>query len=159
MQLKPYEDKYKNQVIALILYLQNYDNKVDLSLEQQPDMNAIPRYYFETGGNFWIVVNDEDLVVGTIGFLVKGKTGVLKKFFVHPDYRGRDKGVSTPLYDKLIETAKEKELDAIVLDTPANCHAAHRFYEKKGFVRIEKDDLPVQYDYPDRDSLLFLLEL
>ena len=27
MQLKPYEDKYKNQVIALILYLQNYDNK------------------------------------------------------------------------------------------------------------------------------------
>ena len=43
MQLKPYEDKYKNQVIALILYLQNYDNKVDLSLEEQPDMNAIPR--------------------------------------------------------------------------------------------------------------------
>lgn len=101
-------------------------------------MNAIPRYYFETGGNFWIVVNDEDLVVGTIGFLVKGKTGVLKKFFVHPDYRGRDKGVSTPLYDKLIETAKEKELDAIVLDTPANCTLFIVSMRKKALSALKK---------------------
>lgn len=34
MKLIPYESCYKNQVIALILYLQNYDNQVDLSLEE-----------------------------------------------------------------------------------------------------------------------------
>ncbi len=34
MKLIPYESRYKNQVIALILYLQNYDNQVDLSLEE-----------------------------------------------------------------------------------------------------------------------------
>jgi hypothetical protein len=39
-------------VIALILYLQNYGNQVDLSLKEQPDMNAIEDYYMVTGGNF-----------------------------------------------------------------------------------------------------------
>lgn len=68
---------------ALILYLQNYDNQADLSLEKQPDMNAIEDYYMETGGNFWLVVTDDDMVVGTIGLLVKEQVGVLKKFFVH----------------------------------------------------------------------------
>ena len=32
-------------MIALILYLQNYGNQVDLSLEEQSDMNAIEDYY------------------------------------------------------------------------------------------------------------------
>jgi hypothetical protein len=39
-------------VIALILYLQNYGNQVDLSLKEQPDMNDIEDYYMVTGGNF-----------------------------------------------------------------------------------------------------------
>lgn len=30
MEIKEYQNKYKNQVISLILYLQNFDNKVDL---------------------------------------------------------------------------------------------------------------------------------
>ena len=58
-------------MIALILYLQNYGNQVDLSLKEQPDMNDIEDYYMVTGGNFWLVVTDDDRVVGTIGLLVK----------------------------------------------------------------------------------------
>lgn len=65
-----------NQVIALILYLPNYGNQVDLSLEEQSDMNAIEDYYMVTGGNFWLVVTDDDMVVGTIGLLVKDHVGV-----------------------------------------------------------------------------------
>ncbi|HEL1556464.1 TPA: hypothetical protein TXJ05_000627 [Streptococcus suis] len=65
-------------MIALILYLRNYDNQVDLSLEEQPDMNAIEDYYMVTGGNFWLVVTDDDMVVGTIGLLVKDHVGVLQ---------------------------------------------------------------------------------
>ncbi len=63
-------------MIALILYLQNYGNQVDLSLKEQPDMNAIEEYYMVTGGNFWLVVTDNDLVVGTIGLPVKDHVGV-----------------------------------------------------------------------------------
>lgn len=130
MKLIPYESRYKNQVIALILYLQNYDNQVDLSLEEQLDMNAIEDYYMETGGNFWLVVTDDDMVVGTIGLLVKEQVGVLKKFFVHQDFRGREKGVSVMLYQALVAECQEKGVTSIVLDTPSKCYAAHRFYEK-----------------------------
>lgn len=63
-------------MIALILYLQNYGNQVDLSLEEQPDMNAIEDYYMVTGGNFWLVVTVDDMVVGSIGLLVKDHVGV-----------------------------------------------------------------------------------
>lgn len=159
MKLIPYEKKYRNQVIALILYLQNYDNQVNLSLEEQPDMAAIEHYYQETGGNFWLVVTEEDMVVGTIGFLVKGKVGILKKFFAHQEYRGRGMVVSGQLYERLLAEAHVKDLDYIVLDTPAKCYAAHRFYQRNGYQIIEKSALPVEYDYPDRDSLIFLLDL
>ena len=63
-------------MIALILYLQNYGNQVDLSLKELPDMNDIEDYYMVTGGNFWLVVTDDDMVVGTIGLLVKDHVGV-----------------------------------------------------------------------------------
>lgn len=63
-------------MIALILYLPNYGNQVDLSLEEQLDMNAIEDYYMVTGGNFWLVVTDDDMVVGTIWLLVKDHVGV-----------------------------------------------------------------------------------
>ena len=63
-------------MIALILYLQNYGNQVDLSLKEQPDMNAIEDYYMVTGGSFWLVVTDNDMVDGTIGLPVKDHVGV-----------------------------------------------------------------------------------
>lgn len=63
-------------MIALNLYLQNYGNQVDLSLKEQPDMNDIEDYYMVTGGNFWLVVTDDDIVVGSIGLLVKDHVGV-----------------------------------------------------------------------------------
>ncbi len=63
-------------MITIILYLQNYGHQVDLSLEEQPDMNAIKDYYMVTGGNFWLVVTDDDMVVGTIGLLVKDHVDV-----------------------------------------------------------------------------------
>lgn len=34
-----------------------------------------------------------------------------------------------------------------------------RRYEKAGFRRISAAQLPIPYTYPDRDSLLYLLEL
>ena len=47
----------------------------------------------------------------------------------------------------------------IILDTPSVAHASHRFYEKSGFCRIDKSELPVPYSYPDRKSILYMLEL
>lgn len=143
----------------MILYIQNYDNKVDLSLEEQPDMNNKEDYYQNSGGEFFVAINDNDDVVGTIGLMNKGtECEILKKFFVLSEYRGRELGISTKLFDNLVNKAKELGMTMIVLDSPSNCHRAYGFYEKHGFKMISKEELPVQYDYPERDSNLFLLK-
>lgn len=36
--IQVYNDKYKQEVIDLILYIQNVEAKVNLSLEDQPDL-------------------------------------------------------------------------------------------------------------------------
>ncbi|MFC6260085.1 GNAT family N-acetyltransferase [Levilactobacillus fujinensis] len=160
MQIKSYTPKYRNQVIALILYLQNFDNKVNLSLEEQPDMANITTHYLENQGGFWIAVNDTDDVVGTIGLLQEDSHyGVLKKFFVHQDYRGAAHGVSHQLFATLIAAATQNHLQHILLDTPAACHRAHHFYQKNGFIEIPKSAVPIHYDYPDRESLFFIKNL
>ena len=159
MEIKEYQDKYKNQVISLILYLQNFDNKVDLSLEEQPDMNDIMHYYIENNGGFWIATDDNDDVIGTLGLMNKYPYGILKKFFVNPAFRGTKIGVSEQLYEKLLLHARKYGFKAILLDTPAACVRAHSFYYKKGFKKISKEELPVQYDYPERNSDLFMLKL
>ena len=50
-------------------------------------------------------------------------------------------------------------IHSIILDTPAVAHTSHRFYEKTGFRRIGTAELPVPYSYPDRESILYLLNL
>lgn len=47
----------------------------------------------------------------------------------------------------------------IILDTPKNTDRAHLFYEKAGFKKIEKEELPIEYDYPYDDSDFFCLTL
>lgn len=160
MKIKVYEEKYKNQVIALILYLQNFGTGVSLSLDEQPDMNDIRNYYLKDGGGFWIAVDDTDDVIGTLGLMRKsGNCGVLKKFFVAPAWRGRERGVSGGLFAMLMEHAQKCGMKQIILDSPSVCHRAHEFYRKMGFELIGREQLPVQYDYPDRNSLLFLKQL
>lgn len=157
MNIISYEEKYKNQVIALILYLQNFDNKVDLSLNEQNDLCDISKYYVKNGGGFWLAINSSDDVVGTLGLMKKsGQYGILKKFFVNPDYRGKKKGVSSKLYNCLVDHAKANGITCIILDTPSKCTRAHNFYVKKGYQQIEQNDLPIHYDFPDRNSYFFI---
>ena len=82
MEIIRYREKYKQQIIDLILYIQNAEAGIDLNLQEQPDLMNIPFYYEKNGGEFWLAV-DNDTVIGTIGLMNYGNgNGVLKKFFV-----------------------------------------------------------------------------
>jgi len=156
MEIIMYQDKYKQQVIDLILYIQNTEAKINLTIEEQPDLLDIPFYYERNGGAFWIAV-EENEVIGTIAFMNYGNgNAVLKKFFVRSDWRNKKIGYA--LYEVLIDYLKEKNYKQVLLDTPSVARASHQFYEKSGFQKITKEELPFHYEYPDRDSYLYLLE-
>ena len=152
-----YCEKYKQQIIDLILHIQNAEAGIDLNLQEQPDLMNIPFYYEKNGGEFWIAV-DNDTVVGTIGLMNYGNgNGVLKKFFVRADWRNRKIGLS--LYQTFLKEAQAGGYRQIILDTPSVAKASHHFYQRAGFMRISKNELPFPYEYPDRNSLLYLLKM
>lgn len=158
--IKIYEDRYKKEVIDLILHVQNDEYGVGISTEEQPDILDIQSSYINDGGNFWIALNDNDEVVGSIGLQKKtNEVAVLKKFFVYKEYRGKEFGIGISLYQALIDFAKQQGVSKIILDTPSKATRSHGFYKKVGFKKIDKEDLPVHYDYPDRNSLIFELDL
>lgn len=158
MQLIEYDKKYHDQVVALILDIQNNEAKIALSLEQQPDLYDIERSYMDKGGNFWLALDENDRVIGTIGVLNKGNGyGILKKFFVQVEYRSQKVGLQ--LYQALQAFCVAKGFKVLILDTPAVAKASHRFYEKNDFIQITSKDLPIPYEFPDRDSLLYLKKL
>lgn len=157
MEIIQYTDKYKTQVIDLILDIQNQEAKIDLSIEEQPDLNNINEVYIHGDGNFWVAI-ENGRVVGTIGLMkIDENWCVLKKFFVRADYRSKKVGLA--LYKTLLEFAKSKRYHHIILDTPSVATKSHAFYERSGFKQIEKTDLPIVYIYPNRHSILYKLDI
>lgn len=153
-----YDDKYKEDVIKLILHVQNVEYALGIRVEEQPDILDIQSNYINDGGSFWIALNNNGKVVGSIGLQKKtNEVAVLKKFFVYKDYRGKEGGIG--LYETLLVFAKKQGFTKVILDTPSKATRSHGFYKKVGFKEIVKEDLPIKYDYPDRDSLIFKLDL
>lgn len=158
--IREYADDFRDEIVQVILNVQNVEYGVGIALEEQPDILDIKRNYIDSGGGFWVALNDKGHVVGTIGLQGKTETiGILKKFFVNAAFRGKEFGYGTSLYDTLLEFASNRGFEIILLDTPSAATRSHSFYKKMGFKQISKQDLPVTYEYPDRNSLLFRLDI
>lgn len=157
MEIITYQEKYRQEIIDLILHIQNDEAKISLSLEEQPDLLDIPTYYEKNGGKFWLTVED-NMVIGTLALMNMGNgNGILKKGFVKKEYRKC--GILTELYQNLLAYAKENNMRQLMFDTPSVASDCHRFFEKAGYRRISKNEQPFEYEYPDRNSYLYLLRL
>lgn len=156
MEIREYEEHWHDQVCDLVLAVQNDEYGIGLPLEEQPDLMDIGGT-FSGGGRFWVAL-EGGRVVGCIGLMRKtADGGVLKKFFV--DARMRGTGAGLALYRRLEGFCRAEGVRTVVLDTPSVATRSHGFYRKAGFVETTRDELPFPYEYPDRDSLLFVKEV
>jgi N-acetylglutamate synthase-like GNAT family acetyltransferase len=141
-EIKIYADAYKHEIATLILNIQKTEFGIPITLEDQPDLDAIPEFYQTNNGNFWVAI-DDNKVVGTIALLdIGNRQGALRKMFVNKECRGSNFGIGQKLLSNLLEWAGRKNFDEILLGTTEKFVAAQRFYEKNGFIEIEKDTLP-----------------
>ncbi len=156
--IQTYLPKYQEQIINLILDIQQNEFQVPIPLENQSGLLKISEFYQNGKGNFWIAV-DNDTVVGTIALLEIGyHQAALQKMFVRKDYRGKDIGVGQQLLDTLLDWAKAQTLKSIYLGTTEAYKAAHRFYEKNGFIEITKADLPQKFPLLKVDTKFYKYE-
>ena len=151
MTIEIYTDIYKDRVSDLILLIQRAEFGIPITLEQQPDLANIPGFYQRDNGNFWIAKKD-DTVIGTIALLDIGHNrGALRKMFVAKEFRGKEHGIGQSLLDHLLEWARYKVIAEIFLGTTAKFIAAQRFYEKNGFIEVQKQDLPKEFPVMEVD--------
>lgn len=145
VEIEIFKDELQRSVANMVLEIQRDEFLIPISLDEQPDLKAIPAFYQIGKGNFWTALDHRE-VVGTIGLLDIGNgRGALRKMFVRKEYRGKQAGVAQQLLGTLLNWAKNNNYKEILLGTTEKFTAAQRFYEKNGFREIEKSDLPGEF--------------
>ena len=150
-----YDGGCNPEIAAFILTIQRDDVGLNVPINEQPELRNIAHAYRH--GGFWLAISDGE-IVGTVGVVRYGSSGILKKLFVRHDYRGRG-GPSHCLHAKAVSWAQTLGLNAMYLDTPSVATRSHGFYRRKGYQIVDRSELPQEYAFPDRDSLIFKLDI
>ena len=154
-----YANVHRHGVLDVILPIQQLEFGIPITLREQPDLLDIPSVYQRRAGNFWVAL-DGSQVVGTIALLDIGNgEGALRKMFVRAPYRGAVVGVARRLLDTALCWCEIQRLKRLYLGTTAGVRAAQRFYEKNGFRRIERRELPPAFPLMAVDSVFYRLDL
>lgn len=157
--VRPLDNHYCQPVIDLILQIQQIEFKLPVTLEGQADLFDIERNYHGTGGGFWGAFYQNELI-GTIALISTGhRAGALRKMFVKKAFRGKQTGVAQQLLQTLLEFCSARGIRDLYLGTIHVLKAAHRFYERNGFQRVSRADLPSYFPAMMWEDVYYYLSL
>ena len=155
IEIRPLSNTHCRAVIDLVLSVQQIEFSIPVTLEDQPDLQDIEAFYRATGGEFWGAFV-EDRLVGTIGLISLGhRAGAIRKMFVQKEFRGKEWGIAQQLFENLISYCGRNQITDLYLGTVEILKAAHRFYEKNGFQRLNKADLPPYFPLMGVDNVFY----
>lgn len=138
MKIIPFEEKYRDDMIFMILEAKN-------ALGRAPRLNGdlldIKANYFDKGDMFWIAVDGNDRVVGSVGYSsVEGSTEIwLHRLFVKYDMK--HSGIGTLLLQTAEAHAKQRGKTAVHVHLGApreQWFESYSFYPKNGYVEYEE---------------------
>lgn len=143
IEIIKYSNLYKEELYNFIFDIMIAEVKKEPNALRKEliDLNNIDVYY---KGNFWIAI-DNGKIIGSIGLLMKGTIGEIKRVYISSDYRR--KGIGTLLYNQLEQTAKNMNIKELQLSAGINLENAHNFYEKIGYIRYGISDSGNSYRY------------
>jgi N-acetylglutamate synthase-like GNAT family acetyltransferase len=155
----PWEKKYEDAVIDLILSIQRTEFQISITEADQPDLRRIKEFYMQGNGNFWIALYANS-VVGTLALVDIGHQQVaLRKMFVHKDFRGSLHSLANKLLQRGVDWCIQKNIKDIYLGTVEVLKAAQRFYEKNGFDKLDKEQLPSNFPVMSVDTIFYHLSI
>jgi amino-acid N-acetyltransferase len=101
-----------------------------LSEEKLPteDLNPLLEHFF--------VAVEENEITGVIGMDKYGNAGLLRSAIVTKAHR--NSGIATALVDQLFDYAKQQQVSTLYLIS----NTAEKYFEKRGFHRIERNEVP-----------------
>lgn len=142
IQVVSHSKLLESRVVDFILEIQRDEFGLDIRAADQPDLSDVASSYQTGGGDFWVALSGDE-VVGTIALLDIGNSqGALRKMFVSATHRGKAHAVAVQLLQGLVQSATSARMRDLYLGTTEEFVAAHHFYEKNRFARIEAESLP-----------------
>ncbi len=136
LTIHQYQSSYQNLINELIFEIASeFENPIfNGSKPRLPNLDQC-----------WVAFHKTQLI-GTIGLIkVNNEFVVLKNMFVKKKFRGSEFGISNILLEKAIDWCLVNKIKSIYLGTMTQFKAAHKFYEKNGFVEISRDQLPIDF--------------
>lgn len=110
-----------------------------------PNLGRFSEIYNTEGNKYWIAENEEGKIIGGVGIgKIDGANNIceLQKMYCLKEARGT--GISHKLMEIALEYAK-KYYNKCYLETSSNMVAAQKFYEKHGFIRIDKPVIKTEH--------------
>ena len=137
MKIIPYKGKYKDDLIFMILQAKD-------ALGRKPSINGdlldIKSNYFDRGDMFWLAIDENDRVIGSIGY---SKIENTNEAFIHRLYvkaSEKHKGIGTALL-QVAENEMIKQGIAVSLvhlgEPKEQWFESYSFYPKHGYCEYE----------------------
>lgn len=116
------------------------------------DLKDIEQSYFERGGAFYVLEEEDGAIIGAYGLYPLDKTTCeLRKMYLHGSYRG--KGLGKFLLEDALSKAVQIGFKKMTLETASVLKEAISLYKSYGFVEYEPEHLSSRCDQA------FMLEL
>lgn len=103
---------------------------------EMPELRSLRTAFTGAGGAFWVAhreVLGVPVLVGCVGYTTKSKRVELKKLYVAG--HERRSGLGARMVSMVEEAAMALGADAVELWSDTRFETAHRFYERRGYVR------------------------
>ena len=137
MIIKPYEDKYRDDLIFMVLQAKD-------ALGRKPTINEdlldIRTNYFERGDMFWVAVDEDDRVIGCVGY---SRTENLSEAFLHRLFvkaSQKRSGIGTALLKTAEEYMRNKGITVSLVhlgEPKEQWFESYSFYPKHGYCEFE----------------------
>lgn len=133
MQIKPFENRYRDDLIFMVLEAKDALGRIPHLNE---DLLNIERNYIEKGDCFWIAVDERDRVIGCVGY---SRIDGTSEAFVHRLYvkaSMKHKGIGSTLLKTAEEAMKRNgiSISRVHLGEPKEqWFESYVFYPKHGY--------------------------
>ena len=139
MRIIKYDKKYRDDLIFMVLEAKNALGRVP---GLNDDLLDIESLYFYKGDMFWIALDDNDRVIGSVGCnLLPDGEAVLHRLYIK--YNLKRQGLGTKLLDIAENFAREngRRVMKVHLGDKVTYFESRSFYPKHGYEFIDDDHM------------------
>lgn len=107
--------------------------------EEETHLLAPDEYFRAKDGDFWVVVEKNEIVATVAVQMLGGETAELKSLYVRKDFRRQ--GLGEKLTTLVLKFAQMKGAKEVILWTDTRFTNAHKLYKRLGFKQVSSREL------------------